>query len=453
MSIRGCRSIVCIVLCIATVISWGCSKSTEGQDARSAQGLAAAAMEVELATVSRSNLAATVELVGSLTPRRRSVIVAEVDGVILEIPASSRERIETVIDGQRISEVPRLDIGVSVAKGDLLVRLDGSECQLKLRAAQARVDMAKAELEKLKAWQRPEQVRRAQALKGEAHASLILAEADMRRAKLLLGRKAISPAEYDKTMAGVNVARATLDRADAELELAKAGPTKEEIAVADAAVKQAEAEFKRSEWELERTTIYAPYDGVITDRYVDEGDRVTALPRVEIMELMDLSLLTAQLGVPERYIGQIQVGDRAAVHVKGSTDPVPGMVALINDKVDPTNRNFRIRVAIRNDQQRFKAGQFARVALQVKSSANALTIPVQAISYTGGEARVFVYREGRVRQKAVELGITNRDAVEVLSGLAEGEQVVVDDPSVLSDGMSVQVRRTAAQTRRPASAT
>ena len=453
MSIRGFLSMVCIVLCVTAVISCGCSKPTEGQDARSAQGLAAAVVDVELATVSRSNLAATIELVGSLTPARRTVVVAEVDGVILEIPASRRERIETVIDGERISEVPRLDIGVSVAKGDLLVRLDGSECQLKLRAAQARVDMAKAELEKLKAWRRPEEVRRAQALKDLAEASLILANADMGRARLLFSRKAISEAEHDKARAQVNAAEATLDRANAELELAQAGPTKEQIAVADAAVQQAEAEFKRSQWELEKTTIHAPYDGVITDRYVDEGDRVTALPRVEIMELMDLSLLTAQLGVPERYIGQIQVGDPAAVHVKGSTDPVPGMVALINDKVDPTNRNFRIRVAIRNDQRRFKAGQFARVALQVKSSANVLTIPVEAVSYTGGETRVFAYSDGRVRQKAVELGITNQDAAEVLSGLAEGERVVVDDPSVLSDGMSVQVRRSAAQTRQPASAT
>ena len=53
-----------------------------------------------------------------------------------------------------------------------------------------------------------------------------------------------------------------------------------EIAVAEAAVKQEEAEVKRSKWELDRTTIHAPYDGIVTDRYVDQGDRVTALPRV-----------------------------------------------------------------------------------------------------------------------------------------------------------------------------
>jgi HlyD family secretion protein len=453
------RCLFYLFVLAAAAISSGCARSTEGGDTPSGESSAATNLrsvpevEVELARAVRSDLTAAIELVGSLTPRRRTVVVAEVDGVIREIPASRRERIEAEIDGQRISEAPRLDIGVHVAQGDLLVQLDSREYELKRRAAQARVDVAKAELEKLKAWHRPEEVRRAQASRDEASASLILAEADMARAKPLLDRKAVSQAEYDKTVAAAKVARAALDRADADLALAQAGPTKEETAVAEAAVQQAEAELKRSEWDLERTTIRAPYDGVITDRYVDEGDRVTAMPRVEIMELMDLSLLTAQLGVAERYIGQIHVGDPAVVHVKGSADAVPGMVVLINDKVDAANRNYRIRVALRNEQRRFKAGQFARVTLQVKSAPQALTIPARAISYTGGEPQVFVYTDGRVRQRAVALGITNDKLVEVLSGLTEGEQVVVEDPSILADGMPVRVRRTASSTQRPASAT
>jgi RND family efflux transporter MFP subunit len=118
------------------------------------------------------------------------------------------------------------------------------------------------------------------------------------------------------------------------------------------------------------------------------------------------------------------------------------MVVLINDKVDPSNRTFRIRVAIRNDRLQFKAGQFVRVVLEVESSPNALTVPVQAITYTGGEARVFVYKNGSVEQRAVTLGVSNGEAAEVLAGLSAGEQVVVDDPSVLCDGMAVQVRTT-----------
>lgn len=428
------------VLCAAALFPSGCTGPTEGEAAASARRLAVAKLEVDVAPVTRSDIAATVELVGSLLPRRRMVVVAEVDGVILEIPASPRERIEAEVGGERISEAPRLDIGVEVAKDDLLVRLDPYEYDIKLQAAEARLEAANQAMEKLMAWHRPEEIDRLEAARDEAKAALVLAEANLRRAQPLLGRKAISQEQYDTIKAAADKAQAALKRAEADLAIARAGPTKEEIAVANAAVKLAQADVKRAEWERAKTEIHAPYDGVITDRYVDEGDRVTAMPRVEIMELSDLSLLTAQLGVPERYIGQIQVGDPAEVSVRGSAQPVPGLVVLINDKVDPTNRNFRIRVAIRNDERRFKMGQFARVALKVRSSANALTIPADAVTYAGGEARVFVYRGGRVQQRAVQLGISNDESAEVLSGLAAGEQVVTYDPSILSDGMQVQVR-------------
>jgi HlyD family secretion protein len=407
---------------------------------------------VELASVASADVAATIELVGSLIPRRRTVIVAEVDGVISEIPPSQHERIEAEIDGQRILETPRLDIGVDVSKGDVLVRLNPTEYQLKLQAAQARLNVAQRELEKLRAWRRPEEIRRAEAARKEASARVALAQSNLERATSLLEDRATSQAEYDGTEADLATARAGLERAEAELDLAKAGPTKEEVAVAEAAVAQAEAEVDRAEWELEKTTILAPYDGVVTDRYVDEGDRVTAMPRVEIMELMDLSILTAQLGVPERYVNQLQVGDRAEVYVKGSVKPVPGIITLINDKVDSTNRTFRVRVTIRNDERRFKVGQFVRVAMQVESTLDALTVLTEAITYTGGEARVFVYDAGRVHQRPVELGVSNEEAAEVLSGLDEGEQVVVDDPSILSDGMLVQVQSANLESKLTASA-
>ncbi|MHC4176983.1 MAG: efflux RND transporter periplasmic adaptor subunit [Planctomycetota bacterium] len=443
MLVRYC---VFLILSALGLCAIGCARSGADQ-ARAAAGNAnAAKIPVTLARVERADLAATVELVGSLLPRRRTVIVAEVDGVIRniakieKIPERLREQYEALVSENVLTGLPSIDIGAEVKKGQEIVWLDPSEYNLKLAAAQARLTSAQRELEKLRAWRRAEEIRSAQATRDEAAAGLTLAQADFDRARKLVARDAVTQSEYDRTEAALKTARAGLERAEADLALAKAGPTKEDLAVAEAAVAQAAAEVDRAEWEVERTVIRAPYDGVVTDRYVDEGDRVTALPRVEIMEIMDLSLLTAQLGVPERHIGQIEIGDSAQVHVKGSVEPVPGIVALMNDKVDPTSRTFRIRVSTRNDERKFKVGQFVEVALQVESAPRALTIPAGAITYAGGEAHVFVHGQGRVHEKDVELGVSNREAVEVLSGLAEGEQVVVDDPSVLANGMSVEVR-------------
>ena len=445
-----------IVLC-AVLTAAGCAKPGPGEGGAGAGTASVAKIPVRLARVERADLAATIELVGSLLPCRRTVIVSEVDGVIKDladvVPPEAPEG-EGAVTGARglVPVLPSVDLGTKVREGQPIVWLDPLEYELKLAASKAALDAAKRELDKLLAWRRDEEIQQAQAARDEAAARSSVAESDFERAKQLLGQAAISQAEFDRAEAELRMAGAELRRADAEWTLAKAGPTKEEVAVAEAAVARAEAEVTRAQWEVDRTIIKAPYDGVVTDRYVDEGERVTAMPRVEIMEIMDLASLFAQLGVPERHIGQIQIGDPAAVYVKGSVDPVRGVVALINDKVDPASRTFRIKVAIQNDGRRFKVGQFVRVVLQLQSSPNALTVPAAAIAYTGGEAHVFVFEDGRARERAVVLGVANADAAEVLAGLAEGEPVVVDDPSILSDGMEVEEKEPAVGPREPAKA-
>jgi HlyD family secretion protein len=441
MSVRHYLTVLAL---FAMLLAMGCSSSAPGEAEGAARRVTSVKIPVQLAEVQRADLAASIELVGSLLPRRRTVIVSEVDGVIKDLADMEdkplREHLGSLGSAQLVDDLPSLDLGTRVKKGQEIVWLDSSEYDLRLAAATTSLDYVRRELEKLFAWRRPEEVRKAEAARDEAAARVALAGSEFDRLKPLLAKGAVSKVEYDRIAAEAKTAQAALDRADAELALSKAGPTEEEIAVAKAAIAQAEAEVAKAQWYVDKTIIRAPYDGVVTDRYVDEGERVTAMPRVEILEIMDLSFLLAQLGVPERRIGQIQIGDEVKVYMKGSVEPVPGVVALVNDKVDPANRTFRIRVMVRNDERQFKVGQFVRVALQIQSEPDALTIPGKAIAYTGGEAHVFVFADGLVHKRPVELGVEDADTVEVLSGLEEGEQVVVDDPSILSDGMAVEVK-------------
>jgi multidrug efflux pump subunit AcrA (membrane-fusion protein) len=427
-------------LVLATV-GLGCSQSSHDVVPVTARpGAVATRVSVELAPASRSAIAASIRIVGSLVARRESIIVSEVDGVVAEIGSTGHEPAAPGQESQQFALGSRINIGVQVAKGDVLVKLDPTEYQLKLQAAKARLTTAEKELANLYAWRRDEEVRRAQAAHEEAAAQVELADSELKRAQELIERGAIVQATMDQRRTTLKTANAALSRADAELALAQAGPTQEEIAVGMAAIEQARAEVARAEWELSRAEIRAPYDAVVTERFVDEGDSVTAMPRVEILELMDLGVLTAELAVPERYINRIQMGDTAEIQVKGSVEPYQGVVALINDKVDPSSRTFRIRVGVPNDQRRLKVGQFAQVTLQIDRTENTLTVPAKALVYTGGQANVFVYRDGTVRRQPVQLGLGNERSVEVLDGLDDGQQVVVDDPSVLSDGMAVELR-------------
>ncbi|MCA9216380.1 MAG: efflux RND transporter periplasmic adaptor subunit [Planctomycetota bacterium] len=403
-----------------------------------------APVAVTVARVESRDISATLELTGNLLPRRRTILVSEVDGVIDSIP-NSRNNISFELDGQTVTQPLRLDIGQPVNKGDVLVQINRSEYELELKAAEARLAKAERELQELIAWRRPEDIRKLEAALAEAEAQYENAQSVLKRQETLVAQNATSRETYDRAVAQAKLAKAALDRAAAELDIAKRGPTEEQIAVSRAAVAQAQAEVNLRRDELRKTTIVAPYDAVITDRYVDEGEYVTAQPRVELMELMDLSFLTVQVGVPERYLNRVESGDQVRVFVEGASEPVRGLVVLVNDKVEPETRTYRTRVAIDNRDGRFKAGQFARVGFVVANAEDSLVVPDDALVYSGGQPQVFVFEDGRAKLMTIRPGISSGAFTEVLTGLTPGRPVIVDDPSILADGMPVQVREQSAE--------
>ncbi len=158
------------------------------------------------------------------------------------------------------------------------------------------------------------------------------------------------------------------------------------------------------------------------------------------MELMDLSLVIAQVAVPERYLGRVEIGQFVKVEAAGTVESVPGVIILVNEKIDHATRTFRVRVAVENHKRTFKAGQFAKVAFGVDSATQALIVPTPALVYFGGQPQVFVYDSDsqRVAQRPVRIGLAGNGVTEVIEGLAEGEQIVLQDPAILADRMRVQ---------------
>ncbi|HMO13026.1 MAG TPA: efflux RND transporter periplasmic adaptor subunit [Pirellulaceae bacterium] len=404
-----------------------------------ATGRETPAISVELVRVGRGSVTTSLEITGNFLPRRRTMVSAEVDGIVHSIP-NSKERIEVEVDGRHYSESLSLDLGQRVSQGDILLTLDPAEYELELASANARLLKAQKDLEDLVAWKRPEEVRRLQALRDEAKSQLQRAEADFRRLQALVDQRATSRQEFDRAQAELQSAQATVERTNAELAEAEAGPTESAIAVSQALVKQAEAEVKIREDRLRRTVVRAPYTGYIVDRNVEVGQRVTAQPRVDLMELMDLSLVIVQVGIPERYLGKFEIGTLAQVEAAGSVAPVPGVVFLVNQKVDYETRTFRVRIAVENDHGRFKAGQFVKVRIPMESAKDSLVVPYEALVFEGGQPAVFVYdpHSQRVAHRNIKLGLIGDGRVEVVEGLSEGQQIVRLNPAVLADGMRVQ---------------
>lgn len=393
---------------------------------------------MKVASVVNRELAAELEFTGSLLPQRFSQIVAEVNGVVKEIPQVGPQ-IDVTVNGQRYREQLALTLGHPVREGDLLVQIDPRDFEIDLQIAEAKLAKARADLAKLKSWERPEEVRRLTALRQEVAARLQQAQRDLARLEKLLPERAATRSDYEKAAMEVAAYQATVESADANLAKAQAGPTAEELAVQEALVSQAEAEVEQKQRALAKTSIRAPYDGVVTAINVEVGEHASTSSE-PLIELMDLRYLAAEIGIPEQHVGAVQIGDAALVDVAGAQEPVRGMVVAINGMVDLATRTFRVRVAIDNESRRFKAGQFATVRLRMDPDrANSLAVPGRSLVFIDGEPHVFVVRDSRVHQQAVEPGLSSDGMVEILDGLQAGDQVVVDDPSLLADGMEVSV--------------
>ena len=400
-------------------------------------------IEIAAVSVTRAQIVATLDTVGTLLPVRATTIVAEIDGVVQSLADSPRV-IEYEEDGQQKSVALGLDIGIWVNEGDILMELDPEDYQLKLEQAQARQKLVENQLLDLLAWRRPEEVDQLEAQAAEARAAWELAEADLRRVEQLLNSSAMSVGEFDTASATARKTKAALDQVEAQLAMAEAGPTQEQKDVAKAQLAVAEVEVRQRSHDLEKTKIRAPYNGVITHRYVGVGDRVTAMPRVEIMNIADPRAVFAEVDVPERYSPDVHLDDIAEIQSPGLSENVYGVVKLIGGNVDLATRTFRVRVAIDNRPGLLRPGGFVRVRLPIESGDDALVVPRAAVSYSDGQPAVFVYKQDEsVEYRPVQLGITTTDACEIRSGLTEGEWVSVSNPALLTNGIRVRLSQPA----------
>ncbi len=301
---------------------------------------------VELARAKQRSITARAEFTGSLLPNRGTPIVTEVDGVV-ESFADLGPLIEGTVNGQHYSAKLGIQPGQEVKAGEILVQLDRTEFELEVAVAAARLQKAQADLANLMAWEREESIDRLQAALDEAEARKKLAAAEHQRALTLSSQSAASRGEVERAQMELSAAGAMVATARASLREAQAGPTREAIAVSQALVSQAEAELKQAHRRLEKTAIRAPYDGALTEISVFTGQHVSPASG-PLFELLDLHYVAAEVGIPEAYIGKIQMQDVGQVLIAGSTEPVPGVVISINDKVDPESRSYRVRVGIDN---------------------------------------------------------------------------------------------------------
>jgi HlyD family secretion protein len=358
----------------------------------------------KLATVDKGDLAKSVVATGKVTPITKVEVKSKASGIVKNL---------------------LVDYGDRVKKGQLLAQLDKVEIE-------AQVAQSKAALE-------------------AAQANLSSAQADFERAKVDAEGPDVPPLKraYDRAIGmakdGV-VSASALDDAEKNYTMAvnKQNVSKAQVTVLKAKIAQAQAQvvedqanLKQLEEQLSYTDITSPIDGIVLSRDVQMGDAVSSIlvlgsTATLVMTLGDTSEVYVKGKVDESDIGRVYLGQRARIKVESFKDKTfEGKVTKISPMgVEKDNvTTFEVRVSIQNPGGELKAEMTANAEIILDEHKNVLQIPEGAILYdkdkkASVEIPIPQAKDGK-EKVAVNIGISNGAKTEVLSGLKEGDKVVL----------------------------
>jgi len=238
-------------------------------------------------------------------------------------------------------------------------------------------------------------------------------------------------------------------RAAHRVELARRREAREKNLLEEGLISSQDYDFARTDLEvleaeqalvaaqLGKTTVRAPFGGVVGLRFVSPGAYVT--PQSRIASLQDLDPMKVDFSVPERYSGRVAVGQRVELSVAGFEERFEAEIYAIEPVVDSATRSLVVRARLANPEGRLRPGGFADVSVIVEEVVDALLVPSLAVIPELGGKKVFLVEEGVAVSRSVETGIRTEDSVEVLSGVEAGDRVVVRGLQGLNSGTRVEI--------------
>jgi RND family efflux transporter MFP subunit len=272
----------------------------------------------------------------------------------------------------------------------------------------------------------PDQLAAARGMLAQAQAAATLARTNYERAKALAPSAVVSQQE--------------LQQAQAQLSTSEASESGARAQIAALGVR------------LGETRIESPLTGVVSARRVDPGALVGPSTGA-ILTVVRMDVLRVFVVVTERALKGVAVGKDAHIELDAFPDrKFSGKVVRIAPSFDPTTRSLEAEVQLANESGELRPGMYGRATIVLEVHPQATLVPLAAVQTVNEQHFVYVHREGVVKRRQVETGFEDEIAVEVVHGLAAGEEVVVAGIDLLVDGAKVRGVKESGQKEKRAAA-
>jgi len=242
--------------------------------------------------------------------------------------------------------------------------------------------------------------------------------------------------EFIKTEVSMETDKTMLDRAQNMLN--KNLIAEENYEMTRLQYESSKAAHDAARLQLEYTNVRAPFNGVVTVRNIELGQRVNV--NQSLFVIADFNPLRAKIYVPEKNIGQIYEGQKAKITIEAKPGVIfSGVVKMISPVVDPSSGTSKVTIEIEDNKGNLKPGMFASVFITTETHHDALIIPKKALILESDLDQVYIYQDGSARKVNLQVGFTAGVDLEVLSGLEEGDLVVTAGQDGLREGLPLRI--------------
>lgn len=363
--------------------------------------------------------------------------VAEIVSVSGDIKSESEVGVVSKLQAK--IKIMRVREGDLVRRGQTLIVLDGADIAAQVKQAEAQVLAAKARYNMAIAGARPQEKKQVSDNLEAAKVGYEMAKKDFERMGVLNEHGSISDQQFDQTKTRYQEAMARYEQVQQQLELVNEGPRQEEKEAVKAALLQAQASLQYYKTLLSYTRIASPCTCSVAAKMADTGEM--AAPGIPLLRLVDNGHLFFEAEVSDKQSPQFKSGQKVTVSVDGVPQRTfTGHVVRLYPSVDTMSRTVKVRISLENQGMILLSGMFARGNVAVRSKQNALLVDKDSIRFSDEELPyVFVVKEGKTERRVLKTGISDEKKTEVLSGLDEGEKVVVTGSPDLKGGSDVKI--------------
>ena len=390
-----------LIAALAALLLMSCGALDNNQTVASAAS-GPTDVSVAVAKVARKSLAQTLTISSELVPFQEIDVYAKESGYVTDL---------------------RVDYGTHVKAGDVMAVLEIPELQSQIKQDDAAIQNA------------TEQITHAQNELARIQATYKALKASYDRLSSVAKKdpRLVAQQEVDDQEA----------KADASAEQIEAANSN--IASAQSLLAVAQAKKEHDQVLFDYAKITAPFDGVVTQRYANKGTLLQAgtnssTQAMPLVKLSEDDLFRLVIPVPESDVRFIHLGDPVSVIVPSLNNRAfPGTVARFSEDVSADTRTMHTEVNVPNPQHILIPGLYAQATIALEKKNNVPTVPLQALSQNGDQSTVDVVdSDNKIQIRPVVTGILSATDAEIVSGLQDGDTVVVGDRSGLRTGQTVR---------------